>query len=116
MNSIPGNRLRALREDNDLTQREIAAVLNCSQVSYSHYEIGRRDIPLEFLIKLSDFYDVSVDYILGLTAVICRLFYRLIITKFNNFRSQNCLPLRFCPFCNLIKKICWDIIIYNMTI
>lgn len=69
MNSIPGNRLRALREDNDLTQREIAAVHNCSQVSYSHYEIGRRDIPLEFLIKLSDFYDVSVDYILGLTDV-----------------------------------------------
>ena len=67
MNSIPGNRLRALREDNDLTQREIAAVLNCSQVSYSHYEIGRRDIPLEFLIKLSDFDDV--DYILGLTDV-----------------------------------------------
>ena len=62
-------RIRDLREDNDLTQREIAAVLNCSQVSYSHYEIGRRDIPLEFLIKLSDFYDVSVDYILGLTDV-----------------------------------------------
>ena len=36
--------------------------------------------------------------------------------KFNNFCSHNCLPLRFCPFCNLIKTICWDIIIYNMTI
>ena len=67
MNSNPGNRLRALREDNDLTQREIAAVLNCSQVSYSHYEIGRRDIPTDVLIKLADFYETSTDYILGRT-------------------------------------------------
>lgn len=67
MNVITGDRIRALREDNDLTQREIAAMLNCSQVSYSHYEIGRRDIPLDYLVILADFYNVSVDYILGLT-------------------------------------------------
>lgn len=62
-----GERLRALREDHDYTQKQIAAILNCSQVSYSHYEIGRRDVPLEHLIKLADFYDVSADYILGIT-------------------------------------------------
>ena len=67
MNVITGERLRALREDSDLTQREIAAMLNCSQVSYSHYELGRRDIPLDYLVILADFYNVSVDYILGIT-------------------------------------------------
>ena len=67
MNVITGERLRALREDSNLTQREIAAMLNCSQVSYSHYEIGRRDIPIDYLVILADFYNVSVDYILGLT-------------------------------------------------
>lgn len=67
MNYIAAERLRALREDNDYTQREIAALLKCSQVSYSHYEIGRRDIPLEHLVTLSEFYGVSVDYILGVT-------------------------------------------------
>ncbi|MCI7232479.1 MAG: helix-turn-helix transcriptional regulator [Oscillospiraceae bacterium] len=67
MNIITAERLRALREDNDYTQREIANLLKCSQVSYSHYEIGRRDIPLDHLITLSEFYGVSVDYILGVT-------------------------------------------------
>lgn len=64
---MAGNRLRGLREDRDFTQREIAAMLNCSQVCYSHYEIGRREIPIDFLVKLSEFFNVSVDYILGLT-------------------------------------------------
>lgn len=63
------SRFRDLREDNDLTQQQVAAMLNCSQVSYSHYEIGRRDIPLEYLVKLASFYDVSTDYILGLTEI-----------------------------------------------
>lgn len=67
MNFCTGERLRALREDKDLTQREIAAFLNCSQVSYSHYEIGRREIPIDTLAKLAEYYDVSVDYILGIT-------------------------------------------------
>lgn len=60
-------RIRDLREDRDLKQREIAAVLNCSQRVYSNYELGQRDIPTDILIKLSNFYNVSVDYILGLT-------------------------------------------------
>ena len=61
-------KIRDLREDNDLKQREIAAYLNCSQRTYSNYELGQRDIPTDVLIRLSKFYDVSVDYLLGLTA------------------------------------------------
>lgn len=60
-------RIRDLREDNDLTQKEMAKELNCSQQVYSNYELGQRDIPTDILIKLSKFYKVSVDYILGLT-------------------------------------------------
>lgn len=60
-------RIRDLREDNDLTQKEVARELNCSQQVYSNYELGQRDIPTYVLIALSNFYDVSVDYILGLT-------------------------------------------------
>ncbi len=60
-------RLRDLREDRDIKQREIAQYLNCSQQVYSNYELGQRDIPTDVLIKLSKLYHVSVDYILGLT-------------------------------------------------
>lgn len=60
-------RIRDLREDRDLTQREVAKILNCSQQVYSNYELGQRDIPTDILIKLARFYDVSVDYILGLS-------------------------------------------------
>ena len=60
-------RIRDLREDRDLTQKEIAKALNCSQQVYSNYELGQRDIPTDVLIKLSKYYDVSVDYILGLS-------------------------------------------------
>ena len=59
-------RIRDLREDRDLTQRELATALNCSQQVYSNYELGQRDIPTDVLIKLSKFYGVSTDYILGL--------------------------------------------------
>ena len=59
--------IRDLREDADLTQSDLAKILNCSQVAYSYYEIGRRDIPTEILIALADFYDCSVDYLLGRT-------------------------------------------------
>ncbi len=62
------DRLRDLREDGDFLQKDVAAMLNCSQVCYSLYENGKRDIPTEVLIKLADFYSVSVDYLLGLTA------------------------------------------------
>lgn len=60
-------RIRDLREDHDLKQREIADYLNCSQRVYSNYELGQRDIPTDVLIRLSNFYNVSVDYLLGLT-------------------------------------------------
>ena len=61
-------RIRDLREDRDLKQRQVADYLNCSQQVYSNYELGQRDIPTDILIKLSNFYGVSVDYLLGLTA------------------------------------------------
>ena len=62
-------RIRDLREDNDLTQKELAKALCCSQQVYSNYELGQRDIPTDVLIKLSAFYKVSVDYILGISDV-----------------------------------------------
>ena len=61
-------RIRDLREDRDLKQREVAKHLNCSQRAYSNYELGQRDIPTEVLIRLSSLYNVSVDYLLGLTS------------------------------------------------
>ena len=60
-------RLRDLREDRDLLQRQVAERLRCSQRVYSNYERGERDIPTDILIRLSEFFDVSVDYLLGLT-------------------------------------------------
>lgn len=60
-------RIRNLREDHDLKQRELADILNCSQRIYSNYERGDVDIPTDILIKLADYYDVSADYILGRT-------------------------------------------------
>ena len=60
-------RIRDLREDHDLKQREVAAHLNCSQRVYSNYEMGQRDIPTDILIRLADLYDVSIDYLLGQT-------------------------------------------------
>lgn len=59
-------RLRDMREDKDLTQKEIAAILNIDQRVYSNYEIGKREIPVHLLIKLSQYYDVSTDFLLGL--------------------------------------------------
>lgn len=60
-------RLRDLREDNDLKQRQLAEVLHVSQTTYSRYESGAIDIPSDALIKLADFYGVSTDYLLGRT-------------------------------------------------
>ena len=60
-------RIKDLREDRDLKQRQLAEFLNCSQQVYSNYELGQRDIPTDVLIRLSDFYGVSVDYLLGVT-------------------------------------------------
>ncbi len=61
-------RIRDLREDRDLKQRQVAQYLNCSQQVYSNYELGQRDIPTDVLIRLAELYNVSVDYLLGLTA------------------------------------------------
>ena len=60
-------RIRDLREDNDLLQKQLAEYLHCSQVAYSRYELGTRDIPTQVLIELAMYYNISVDYILGLT-------------------------------------------------
>ena len=60
-------RLRDLREDHDMKQKDLAAYLHCSQQVYSNYELGQRDVPTDILIRLSQLYHVSVDYILGLT-------------------------------------------------
>ena len=62
-------RIRNLREDADLLQRDITQILNCTQVCYSNYEMGKRDIPTDVLIKLANFYHTSVDYLLGETDV-----------------------------------------------
>lgn len=62
-----GLRLRDLREDKDLKQKDIASVLCISQTSYSKYETGKRDMPMSFIERLADFYDTSTDYILGRT-------------------------------------------------
>jgi transcriptional regulator with XRE-family HTH domain len=56
-----------MREDNDLTQSDIAKVLNIAQTTYSGYENGTRNIPVEAVVKLALYYKVSTDYLLGLT-------------------------------------------------
>ena len=60
-------RIRNMREDRDLSQREIAALLKVGQKTYSDYELGKTRIPLESVIALAEFYQVSMDYICGLT-------------------------------------------------
>lgn len=62
-------RIRELREDRDLRQCDIAKYLNISQVAYSHYELGKRDIPTEVLLALADYYQTSTDYLLGRTDI-----------------------------------------------
>jgi transcriptional regulator with XRE-family HTH domain len=59
--------MRNLREDHDLTQREVGAVINKSQQGYSHIEEGRAELKIEDLIRLCRFYKVSADYFIGLT-------------------------------------------------
>ena len=62
-------RIRALREDKDLKQEDLAELLHCTQACYSNYENGRRDIPTEVLQTLAKYYNVSIDYLLGLTSI-----------------------------------------------
>ena len=61
------NKIRDLREDNDMKQTELARYLNCSQQAYSYYELGKRSVPSDVLIKLADLYRTNIDFILGLT-------------------------------------------------
>lgn len=60
-------RIKDLREDSDLTQKDIADFLHIKQNTYSQYENGHRQLPIEFLIALAKYYKTSTDYILGLT-------------------------------------------------
>lgn len=60
-------RIRELREDKDITQKQMAEILFCSQQVYSNYELGQRDIPTDILIKLARYHGVTTDYILGLS-------------------------------------------------
>jgi transcriptional regulator with XRE-family HTH domain len=62
-------RIRDLRTDKDMNQKQIASVLGMSQTGYSKYETGENDIPTSILIKLAEYYQTSTDYILGLTNV-----------------------------------------------
>lgn len=61
------NRLREIREDKNLKQSDVSKMLNVSQVAYSYYEIGKRQIPIDLLKKLARIYNVSTDYLLYLT-------------------------------------------------
>ncbi len=62
-------RIRDLREDNDLSQKQLAQILSMSQTGYSKYETGENDIPTQILIKLALYYNTSTDYLLGLTDI-----------------------------------------------
>lgn len=59
-------RIQDLRTDADLSQRELSEILHISQRSYSHYETGSRNIPVEMLIRLANYYEISLDYLIGL--------------------------------------------------
>lgn len=62
-------KIKDLREDNDLTQKELAKILNCSQQTYSRYETGEITINIESLIILANFYNTSIDYLVGITNI-----------------------------------------------
>ena len=63
------HRIRVLREDNDLTQKQVAEYLLCDQSLYSKYERSERDMPLSMIVQLAKYYHVSVDYLVGLTEI-----------------------------------------------
>ncbi len=62
-------RLKDLREDNDITQKELSEHLHIKQNTYSQYENGQRQVPLDILISLAKYYNTSIDYIVGITNV-----------------------------------------------
>ena len=61
------HRIQDLRTDADMSQKQLSEILHISQRSYSHYETGSRNIPVEMLIRLANYYDISVDYLVGRT-------------------------------------------------
>ena len=61
------NEIQDLRTDADMSQKQLSEILHISQRSYSHYETGSRNIPVEMLIRLANYYDISVDYLVGRT-------------------------------------------------
>ena len=69
MEILLGERLKELREERGLTQREIAAAMNINSVTYLHYEKSQREPPLALLVRFAKFFQVSVDYLLGLTDI-----------------------------------------------
>lgn len=60
-------RIRDIREDQDISQQQIADYLMCDQSLYSKYERGERTVPLEIMVKLADYYHTSIDYLVGIT-------------------------------------------------
>ena len=60
-------RIQDLRTDADMSQKQLSEILHISQRSYYHYETGSRNIPVEMLIRLANYYDISVDYLVGRT-------------------------------------------------
>ncbi len=77
-------RIRDLREDNDLYQRQVAKQLGIDQSTYSNYESGRINVPLDMVIRLADLYKVNIDYLLGRTSIS-----RMIPKKYQSFRLAN---------------------------
>ncbi len=63
------DRIRELREDNDFTQKQIASIINVAQRTYSDYETGRIRIPVDILLELARYYDLSMDYVSGASNV-----------------------------------------------
>ena len=63
------DRIRSLRQDNDLTQKQVADMLGVAQTTYSKYELEKRPLPLEYLIALCKYYNVSADYMLGFSNI-----------------------------------------------
>ena len=62
-------RIRNMREDNDITQSDMATHLNIHQTTYSDYELGNLNIPIPIIIKIADFYNTSIDYLVGRTNI-----------------------------------------------
>lgn len=62
-------RIREIREDRDISQKEISGLLMCDQSLYSKYELGKRELPLRIAAELAKYYGVSVDYLIGLTDI-----------------------------------------------